>query len=270
MLLTRLSVDGARLFATTNPDAPTHWLKRSYLDRPAVWIRGDGETILGDAEALDLARFTFRLADNETLPDCLRRRAHAASSPASGTSASSSASGWPPRAPSTRCSMQRPAARTSSVELPLLEFHHLAIDYGTTNPFHALIVAVGPDERLYVAREWRYDHRAAPPQADRRRVLVPAVGLGGERRRRPLRRHRAAARRGPRPVRRLLPRAAARRRLGLGDRRRQRRARRHPRRSPACSPPVGSRSTSPARSSCASSRATSGTRRRRSAARMRR
>ena len=38
MLLTRLSVDGARLFATTNPDAPTHWLKRSYLDRPAVWI----------------------------------------------------------------------------------------------------------------------------------------------------------------------------------------------------------------------------------------
>src|SRR5690606_26825491 len=31
MLLTRLSVEGARLFATSNPDNPHHWLMRSYL-----------------------------------------------------------------------------------------------------------------------------------------------------------------------------------------------------------------------------------------------
>lgn len=67
ILLSRLSVPGARLFATTNPDSPLHWLKRDYLDRAAVWIRGDGEMTLGDDEALDLARFSFRLADNETL-----------------------------------------------------------------------------------------------------------------------------------------------------------------------------------------------------------
>ena len=41
-------------------------------------------------------------------------------------------------------------------ELPALDFHTLGIDYGTTNPFHALIVAVGSDERLHVCREWRY------------------------------------------------------------------------------------------------------------------
>lgn len=33
MLLSRLSVPGAQLFATTNPDSPFHWLKTDFLDR---------------------------------------------------------------------------------------------------------------------------------------------------------------------------------------------------------------------------------------------
>ncbi len=33
MLLSRLSEDNAKLFATTNPDTPSHWLKRDYLDK---------------------------------------------------------------------------------------------------------------------------------------------------------------------------------------------------------------------------------------------
>lgn len=33
MLLTRLSVPGAKFFGTTNPDAPTHWLKREFIDK---------------------------------------------------------------------------------------------------------------------------------------------------------------------------------------------------------------------------------------------
>ncbi|MEV0444773.1 terminase family protein, partial [Streptomyces spectabilis] len=32
-LLARLSVPGARAYATTNPDSPRHWLKTGYLDR---------------------------------------------------------------------------------------------------------------------------------------------------------------------------------------------------------------------------------------------
>lgn len=32
-LLARLSVPGARLYATTNPDSPRHWLKTGYIDR---------------------------------------------------------------------------------------------------------------------------------------------------------------------------------------------------------------------------------------------
>lgn len=36
MLLTRMSPEGARLYATTNPDNPMHWLKVDYLDNPEI------------------------------------------------------------------------------------------------------------------------------------------------------------------------------------------------------------------------------------------
>lgn len=52
MLLSRLSERGAKLFATTNPDSPTHWVKRDYLDN----------------SALDLLSFRFTLDDNIFLP----------------------------------------------------------------------------------------------------------------------------------------------------------------------------------------------------------
>lgn len=51
MLLSRLSIPGAQLFATTNPDSPYHWLKRDFLDK----------------EGLDLKHFHFQLEDNTTL-----------------------------------------------------------------------------------------------------------------------------------------------------------------------------------------------------------
>lgn len=52
MLLSRLSAPGAKLFGTTNPDSPRHWLKVEYLDNPA----------------LDIYRSKFLLDDNTTLP----------------------------------------------------------------------------------------------------------------------------------------------------------------------------------------------------------
>lgn len=52
MLLSRLSEKGAKLFATTNPDSPAHWVKRSYLDN----------------KKLDLLSMKFTLLDNIFLP----------------------------------------------------------------------------------------------------------------------------------------------------------------------------------------------------------
>lgn len=53
MLLSRLRLPGAKLFGTTNPDAPSHWLKVNYIDRAAD---------------LDLLDVKFLLDDNTTLP----------------------------------------------------------------------------------------------------------------------------------------------------------------------------------------------------------
>lgn len=39
MLLSRMSPEGARLYATTNPDSPYHWLKADYLDNPDLRTR---------------------------------------------------------------------------------------------------------------------------------------------------------------------------------------------------------------------------------------
>lgn len=52
MLLSRLSMPGAKLFATTNPDTPRHWLNVKYLQR---------------AEELDMLVIKFSLLDNTTL-----------------------------------------------------------------------------------------------------------------------------------------------------------------------------------------------------------
>lgn len=54
MLLARLSEPGAKLFGTTNPDAPSHWLKTNYIDRAAE---------------LDLLAVKFLIDDNTTLPE---------------------------------------------------------------------------------------------------------------------------------------------------------------------------------------------------------
>jgi len=55
MLLSRLSVADAQLFATTNPDSPFHWLKEEFLDREGV------------DDNLNLKTFKFKLPDNPSL-----------------------------------------------------------------------------------------------------------------------------------------------------------------------------------------------------------
>lgn len=52
MLLSRLSVKGAKTFGTTNPDSPYHWLKEKFIDR---------------AHELDIKVFHFTIEDNPAL-----------------------------------------------------------------------------------------------------------------------------------------------------------------------------------------------------------
>lgn len=54
MLLSRLSIDGAQLFCSTNPDSPYHWLKRDFIDRE---------------DELDLKVFSYSIYDNPSLSE---------------------------------------------------------------------------------------------------------------------------------------------------------------------------------------------------------
>lgn len=148
-LLGRLSVPGARLFATTNPDSPAHWLKRKFLDRQA---------------SLDLNAWHFTLDDNPSLAPTYvaalkaeyvglwyRRMIDGAWVAAEGAVYDM----WDPErhvvAADRVPAMQRLIA--------------LGVDYGTTNASTGLLLGLGVDRRLYLMDEWRHD-----PQQGRQRL----------------------------------------------------------------------------------------------------
>lgn len=135
MLLSRLRVKGARLYGTTNPDAPLHWLKRDYLDRE---------------DELDLAAFHFELRDNPFLDE-----AYLAALELEYTGL------WRKRFIDGLWVLAEGAVydafdvdRHVVDELPEIDEYVLCLDYGTSNPTHALLLGLGSDERLYVCREW--------------------------------------------------------------------------------------------------------------------
>ncbi|MFI6860176.1 PBSX family phage terminase large subunit [Streptomyces sp. NPDC050421] len=144
-LLARLSVPGARLFATTNPDSPRHWLKVGYIDR---------------ATELNLRAWHFRLADNPSLsPD------YVASLTAEYVGL------WRKRMIDGAWCVAEGAIYDMWDEqhhvvstLPEMRRHWVGIDYGTTNPFAALLFGHGVDNRLYVVSEWRHDGRTTRRQ----------------------------------------------------------------------------------------------------------
>ncbi|PJN40502.1 terminase [Streptomyces sp. CB02959] len=140
-LLARLSVPGARLLATTNPDSPRHWLKVSYLDRAAE---------------LNLRAWHFRLSDNPSL-----------SSVYVADLAAEYVGLWKRRMIDGAWVVAEGAIydmwdeqRHVVTELPDMRRYWCGIDYGTTNPFAGVLLGEGVDGRLYVAAEWRHDSRA--------------------------------------------------------------------------------------------------------------
>ncbi|MGX1912414.1 PBSX family phage terminase large subunit [Streptomyces phaeochromogenes] len=140
-LLARLSVPGARLFATTNPDSPRHWLKTGYLDR---------------AGELNLRAWHFKLADNPSLS-----REYVADLTAEYVGL------WRKRMIEGAWCVAEGAiydmweeSRHVVGTLPEMRRYWSGVDYGTTNPFAALLLGEGVDDRLYVVGEWRHDSRA--------------------------------------------------------------------------------------------------------------
>jgi len=142
MLLSRLRVPGARLLATTNPDGPGHWLRRDFISRPAEVGMRHWHFTLDDNPSLEPA-YVERLKRQYT---GLWYRRFIAGEWCLAEGAVYDC--WDPG----RHVIRGPVP-------PLIRLPGVGIDYGTTNPFAALMLGVTQDGRLCLTREWRWDSR---------------------------------------------------------------------------------------------------------------
>ncbi|MDN6272091.1 MAG: PBSX family phage terminase large subunit, partial [Bifidobacterium crudilactis] len=161
MLYSRLSVPGAKLWLTSNPGSPAHWLKTDWLDKAKLWIDGSGRIIRNDSpDAMDLHRYTFLLDDNPSLTEeyvertkrsytglFRRRYVNAEWVAADGAIFD----GWSPD-----------EHVVAHADLPeITRYLCVGADYGTRNASAGTLLGIGVDGKLYAVDEFRYDSKAA-------------------------------------------------------------------------------------------------------------
>lgn len=144
-LLNRLW-EGAKLFATTNPDNPAHWLKVKYLDRLNVLP--------------DWRTWKFVLTDNPALSE---ERIAAIKRENVGLYFQRNVLGLWVAAEGAIYPMWDPKRMVVPYDtMPdMRRIYGTGIDYGTTNATAALMLGLGDDRKLYLLDEWRHDSRAS-------------------------------------------------------------------------------------------------------------
>lgn len=145
-LVARQSVPGAQVFASTNPDSPAHWVRTKWLhgnpnvrswhftldDNPFLTVAFINQ-LKSSYSGLWFRRFILGewVAAEGAIYDMLDHDRHIVT---------------PGRIP------------------PIVDWLVSSVDYGTSNPFHAVLIGRGDDHRLYVTAEYRYDSRTAQRQ----------------------------------------------------------------------------------------------------------
>lgn len=145
-LLGRMSVKGARMFATTNPDNPSHWLMKEYIGREAK---------------LNLRHWKFGIDDNPSLdPDYVRDLKNEYT----GLWYKRFILGDWVQSEGAVYEMWDESRHVVDHLPQITKWLAVGIDYGTTNPFSALSLGLGADNRLYFTSEWRYDSKLSKRQ----------------------------------------------------------------------------------------------------------
>lgn len=167
MLTTRMSEDGARMWATCNPEGPRHWFKIKWIDKAKLWVKHDGSIVDRNSEfdaemasepdagaqtLIDLHRFSFTLEDNRgNLTDKYYRNVM---SMYSGLWYQRMVLGLWSVAEGAIYSMFNPALHVVS-DLPQMErLLACGIDFGVQHPTRGVLVGLGVDHRLYVVAVW--------------------------------------------------------------------------------------------------------------------
>lgn len=140
MLESRLSVPGAQLLATCNPEGPAHWLKKDYLDR---------------SDLHDIISWHFQLDDNPILDEAFKKAIK-----------SSYHGMWYKRYVLGEWALAYGAIydtydETNEYDHPQSNpnYYIVGIDYGTTNATAAVLCAVTPNKwpQIRVESEYYYD-----------------------------------------------------------------------------------------------------------------
>jgi PBSX family phage terminase large subunit len=133
MLLSRCSEVGAKIFGTTNPDSPYHWLKVHYIDKAH------------DGQLKNFIDFHFHIDDNDTLP---AEYVESIKAEYSGLFYRRFIEGEWVQAEGAIYDMFREEKHVINPEEVSQAFDKVivAIDYGTANPFVALVLGVKYNE----------------------------------------------------------------------------------------------------------------------------
>lgn len=157
MAYTRLSVAGAKMWLTANPEGRSHWLLTKWLERGKLHVHADGRVEKLDGP-IELHRYTFTLDDNPFLSPEFVARLKASYSGvwylrfilSQWTNAEGAIYDvWDP-------------ARHVIGQVPegvAILRRIVGVDYGTTNAFAAVMIGHGSDRKLYVLDEWTHDSR---------------------------------------------------------------------------------------------------------------
>lgn len=142
MLVTRLSVDGARLLATTNPGSKNHWLRKKWILK---------------AKAKSLVHFAFTMDDNPSLSEQFKTEMKASYA---GVFYQRFIRGeWTNAAGAVYSMWDETKHLVAHADLPPIR-RTLAVgmDYGTTNTTAALMLGLTdePQPRLVLIDEWHY------------------------------------------------------------------------------------------------------------------
>lgn len=143
-LLGRMSVAGAKLFGSTNPDSPAHWLKAKFLDR------------LDDLS--DWRHWHFTIDDNPSLTDAYKNSIKTEFTGMwyrrfiEGEWVAAEGAIYPMWDP------ERHVVDTDDLP-PMQDVLAVGLDYGTQNATAALLLGLGVDGSLYFLDEWVYSGR---------------------------------------------------------------------------------------------------------------
>ncbi|MFI9824427.1 PBSX family phage terminase large subunit [Streptomyces sp. NPDC052013] len=140
-LVDRMSVPGALIFATTNPDNPGHWVRKEWLSR---------------ADELGIRTWHFVMDDNPALSEDYKARMKRNFT---GLWYRRYILGHWVQSEGAIYEMFDPKKHVVSTLPRIDRWLCDAIDYGTVNPYADILLGLGADRKLYVVSEYRYDSR---------------------------------------------------------------------------------------------------------------